>query len=99
MGDLHFWQRREVLLRVGAMQTSNVAARQEHPPEPTAIPLDPAATVQEMNGLWKMGTAPQGFHLRNVTHPMFLRRLMNRNPLQTNRNFAQGHDQWLWAKG
>jgi catechol-2,3-dioxygenase len=37
--------------------------------------------------------------VRSVTHPMFLRPLVNRNPAQTNRNFASGHDQWLWAMG
>ena len=37
--------------------------------------------------------------VRSVTHPMFLRPLINRNPLQTNRNYAQGHDQWPWAMG
>jgi len=37
--------------------------------------------------------------VRSVTHPMFLRPLINRNPLQSNRNYAQGHDQWLWAMG
>jgi hypothetical protein len=35
--------------------------------------------------------------VRCVTHPMFLRPLINRNPEQTNRNYAPGHDQWLWA--
>ncbi len=37
--------------------------------------------------------------VRSATHPMFLRPLINRNPLQTNRNYAQGYDQWLWAMG
>jgi catechol-2,3-dioxygenase len=37
--------------------------------------------------------------VRSATHPMFLRPLANRNPAQTNRNFASGHDQWLWAMG
>ena len=37
--------------------------------------------------------------VRSVTHPMFLRPLVNRNPAQTNRTFASGHDQWLWAMG
>ena len=37
--------------------------------------------------------------MRSVTHPLFLRPLINRNPLQTNRNYAQGHDQWQWAMG
>ncbi len=35
--------------------------------------------------------------VRSVTHPMYLRPLINRNPAQTNRNYAHGHDQWLWA--
>jgi hypothetical protein len=37
--------------------------------------------------------------VRSATHPMFLRPLINRNPAQTNRTFAQGYDQWLWAMG
>jgi catechol-2,3-dioxygenase len=37
--------------------------------------------------------------VRSATHPMFLRPLINRNPAQTNRTFASGHDQWLWAMG
>jgi hypothetical protein len=37
--------------------------------------------------------------VRSVTHPMYLRSLVNRNPAQTNRTFAAGHDQWLWAMG
>ena len=28
-----------------------------------------------------------------------MRPLINRNPAQTNRNYAHGHDQWLWAMG
>jgi len=35
--------------------------------------------------------------VRSATHPMYLRPLINRNPAQTNRNYASGHDQWLWA--
>ena len=35
--------------------------------------------------------------VRSATHPMFLRPLINRNPAQTNRTFAAGYDQWLWA--
>jgi catechol-2,3-dioxygenase len=35
--------------------------------------------------------------VRSATHPMFLRPLINRNPAQTNRNYASGHDQWTWA--
>jgi hypothetical protein len=37
--------------------------------------------------------------VRSVTHPMYLRPLINRNPAQTNRNYAAGHDQWSWAMG
>jgi hypothetical protein len=32
--------------------------------------------------------------VRSATHPMYLRPLVNRNPAQTNRNYAHGHDQW-----
>ena len=35
--------------------------------------------------------------VRSATHPMYLRPLVNRNPAQTNRNYAFGHDPWLWA--
>ena len=35
--------------------------------------------------------------MRSATHPMYLRPLINRNPTQTNRNCAYGHDQWQWA--
>jgi catechol-2,3-dioxygenase len=35
--------------------------------------------------------------VRSATHPMYLRPLVNRNPTQTNRNYAHGHDQWPWA--
>ena len=35
--------------------------------------------------------------MRSATHPMYLRPLVNRNPAQTNRNYAHGHDQWAWA--
>jgi hypothetical protein len=37
--------------------------------------------------------------VRSATHPMYMRPLINRNPAQTNRNYAHGHDQWLWAMG
>jgi hypothetical protein len=37
--------------------------------------------------------------VRSVTHPMFLRPLVNRNPLLTNRNYAAGYDQLAWAMG
>ncbi len=35
--------------------------------------------------------------VRSATHPMFLRPLINRNPAQTNRTYAAGHDQWIWT--
>jgi hypothetical protein len=35
--------------------------------------------------------------LRSVTHPMYLRPLVNRDPAQTNRTYAHGHDEWAWA--
>jgi hypothetical protein len=35
--------------------------------------------------------------VRSATHPMYLRPLINRNPAQTNRTYAEGHDQWTWA--
>jgi hypothetical protein len=35
--------------------------------------------------------------VRSATHPMYLRPLVNRNPAQTNRTYAAGHEQWAWA--
>ena len=35
--------------------------------------------------------------VRSVTHPMFLRPLVNRNPAQTNRNYAFGYEQATFA--
>ena len=35
--------------------------------------------------------------VRSMTHPMFNRPLMNRNPDMTNRNFRPGHDSANWA--
>jgi hypothetical protein len=35
--------------------------------------------------------------VRSVTHPMYMRPLVNRNPAQTNRNYAAGHEQSSWA--
>jgi hypothetical protein len=35
--------------------------------------------------------------VRSVTHPMYLRPLVNRNPSQTNRNYAHGYEQAAWA--
>jgi len=37
--------------------------------------------------------------VRSATHPMFMRPLLNRNPAQTNRTYAPGHEQWAWAMG
>ena len=37
--------------------------------------------------------------VRSATHPMYLRPLVNRDPAQTNRTYAHGHDQWPWAMG
>ena len=37
--------------------------------------------------------------VRSATHPMFMRPLVNRNPEQTNRTYAPGHEQWAWAMG
>jgi hypothetical protein len=35
--------------------------------------------------------------VRSATHPMYLRDLVNRDPLQTNRNYAHGRDEWAWT--
>jgi catechol 2,3-dioxygenase-like lactoylglutathione lyase family enzyme len=35
--------------------------------------------------------------VRSVTHPMYLRPLVNRNPIMTNQNYAAGHEQTPWA--
>src|SRR5262249_140409 len=35
--------------------------------------------------------------VRSATHPMYLRPLVNRNPSQTNRTYAHGHEQSPWA--
>jgi hypothetical protein len=37
--------------------------------------------------------------VRSATHPMYLRPLVNRDPSQTNRTYAHGHDQLAWAMG
>ena len=37
--------------------------------------------------------------MRSATHPMYLRPLINRNPAETNRTYAAGHEQWAWAMG
>jgi hypothetical protein len=35
--------------------------------------------------------------VRSATHPMYLRPLVNRNPVTTNQNYANGYDAMLWA--
>ena len=35
--------------------------------------------------------------VRSVTHPMYLRPLINRNPMLTNRNYAPGYEELPWA--
>ena len=35
--------------------------------------------------------------IRSMRHPLYARPLVNRNPAQTNRAFAQGHEAWSWA--
>jgi catechol 2,3-dioxygenase-like lactoylglutathione lyase family enzyme len=35
--------------------------------------------------------------VRSLTHPMYLRPLINRNPLLTNRNYAPGYEELPWA--
>jgi hypothetical protein len=35
--------------------------------------------------------------VRSVTHPMYLRPLINRNPMLTNQNYAPGYDELPWA--
>jgi hypothetical protein len=35
--------------------------------------------------------------VRSITHPLYGRRLVNRNPDQTNRNYRYGDDEWNWA--
>jgi hypothetical protein len=37
--------------------------------------------------------------VRSVTHPMYLRPLVNRNPATTNMNYTHGHDHWEWSMG
>jgi hypothetical protein len=37
--------------------------------------------------------------VRSATHPMYLRPLVNRDPAQTNRTYAHGHDQLPWGMG
>jgi hypothetical protein len=35
--------------------------------------------------------------IRSMTHPLFARPLVNRNPAQSNRKFAPGHEDWRWS--
>jgi hypothetical protein len=35
--------------------------------------------------------------VRSITHPMFMRPLINRNPAQTARNYSLGHDEAAWS--
>ena len=35
--------------------------------------------------------------VRSMRHPLYARPLVNRNPAQTNRDYAPGHDSWRWA--
>jgi hypothetical protein len=35
--------------------------------------------------------------VRSMRHPLYARPLINRNPEQTNRNYAPGHDAWTWS--
>jgi hypothetical protein len=35
--------------------------------------------------------------VRSVTHPMYLRPLINRNPMINNQNYAAGHELAPWA--
>lgn len=37
--------------------------------------------------------------IRSVTHPLYGRPLLNRNPAQTNRDYRPGHDGIAWAPG
>lgn len=37
--------------------------------------------------------------VRSATHPMYMRPLVNRNPAETNRTYAAGHEQWAFAMG
>ena len=32
-----------------------------------------------------------------MTHPLYARPLVNRNPAQTNRNYIWGGDEWVWS--
>jgi hypothetical protein len=32
-----------------------------------------------------------------MQHPLYARPLVNRDPAQTNRDYAQGRDAWTWS--
>jgi hypothetical protein len=35
--------------------------------------------------------------IRSMQHPLYARPLVNRDPAQTNRDYAQGRDAWIWS--
>jgi len=35
--------------------------------------------------------------IRSMQHPLYARPLVNRDPAQTNRDYAQGRDAWVWS--
>jgi len=35
--------------------------------------------------------------VRSMQHPLYARPLVNRDPTQTNRDYAQGRDAWIWS--
>ena len=35
--------------------------------------------------------------VRSLTHPLYARPLVNRNPAQNNREYAPGHDAMTWG--
>ena len=35
--------------------------------------------------------------IRSMQHPLYARPLVNRDPAQTNRDYAQGRDAWTWS--
>jgi hypothetical protein len=35
--------------------------------------------------------------VRSMQHPLYARPLVNRDPAQTNRDYAQGRDAWTWS--
>jgi hypothetical protein len=36
--------------------------------------------------------------IRSMQHPLYARPLVNRDPAQTNRDYAQGRDAWVWSQ-